>query len=50
MDCLHKQELALEKRKNVPVSECYSPLPEDQAEEKEGERRGIWGIFNFLFP
>lgn len=26
------------KRKNVDFLECYSPLPEDQAVEKEGER------------
>ena len=31
------------KRKNVDFLECYSPLPEDQAGEKEGERTEGYG-------
>lgn len=31
------------KYKNVDFLECYSPLPEDQAGEKEGERTEGYG-------
>ena len=31
------------KRKNVDFLECYSPLPEDQAGENEGERTEGYG-------